>query len=343
MGTAGETACDLAQGGVSTAVGHVRRHNEDSYLVAPEIGLWVVADGMGGHSAGEVASQIACETIANCVREGKSLSESISGAEKAISEAILKGEGSEGMGTTVVAAKVDGPRYEIAWVGDSRAYLWHDNRLRQLTHDHSLVQELLDQHVITEDEARAHPNKSVLSRCLGGGTTGRVEIDRIQNSFYANEILILCSDGISGEVPFHRIEQKVRELTKDSVSVSTISEDLIALALEHGGNDNATAIVISAPADAPRRMRQTAPRKAINAECKAVSKRWSVKWISIILVALLLIGLIVTAAFIFEVQQTSPTSDVSSSQLYQITNLPNFSPALFVGLFISLKVRTYES
>lgn len=327
MGTVGMTSDDFVQAGAGTAVGHVRDHNEDSFVAAPEIGLWLVADGMGGHSAGEVASEIACETIADSVRAGKGLRESITAAEMAISEAVSRGEGSEGMGTTVVAARVNGARYEIAWVGDSRAYLWHDNRLRQLTHDHSFVQELLDQHAITAEEAEAHPDKSVLSRCLGGGTSGPVEVDRLENNFFANELLVLCSDGVAGEVPFESIEQKIRDLTNQSAAPQTICEGLIALALEHGGNDNATAIVIAAPPDAPQRIRQTAPRKAIATEPAPAGTRLVSKWPLLVLAAILLIVLVLIAVFVPNAQQASPASDTSLSQTLQIPSSPNLSSA----------------
>ncbi len=264
MGTIGDDTLGSRSHGACSAVGHIRDHNEDYFLSAPERGLWIVADGMGGHAAGEVASRIACERIELAVGDGNSLANAIGEAECAIAEAAGDGEGGTNMGTTVVVARVSGHRYDIAWVGDSRAYLWHDNRLRQLTHDHSFVQELLDQNAITPEEAECHPEKSTLSRCLGGGNGGAVQSDQLSNSFFADELLILCTDGVSGEVPFGEIEQTIKDATARSATPQEISETLVKLSLDHGGNDNATVVVIAAPDDAPKRIRQTAPRKALN-------------------------------------------------------------------------------
>lgn len=252
--------------GVSSAVGHVRQQNEDCFVTAPEIGFWAVADGMGGHSAGEVASRIACESLLAAARSGKILQDGIKDAELAIQHAVDAGDGAEGMGTTIVAVQMTGHRYEIAWVGDSRAYLWQDDQLHQLTHDHSFVQELVDQDAISPEEAEGHPYRSVLTRCIGGGSGGSVQIDRLSNIFFAGEILILCTDGISGEVPAERLEQEIRAQVAQSRSPEGISKALVGLALEHGGKDNATALVIMAPDSAPKRLEQEPSGPSVTAE-----------------------------------------------------------------------------
>ena len=119
-------------------VGLVSSHNEDRYASDTQLGLWVIADGMGGHVAGEIASQLAIETIVSSFRSGSNLLEAVSAAHPVILEAMQNNTALAGMGTTVVAAQLDGLRYQIAWSGDSRCYLWSDNKLKLLTRDHSL-------------------------------------------------------------------------------------------------------------------------------------------------------------------------------------------------------------
>ena len=144
-----------------TDVGRIREHNEDSYCANEKLGLYVIADGMGGHASGEVASDIAVTVIEQQIEQGNSLLEAIELAHLAIVKGVKTGAGKAGMGTTVVAVLLQGDAYTLAWVGDSRAYLWHDG-LSQLSKDHSLVQMLLDTKQITEAEARVHPRKNII-------------------------------------------------------------------------------------------------------------------------------------------------------------------------------------
>jgi len=280
--------------GSETAVGHVREHNEDSHLADQELGLFIVADGMGGHEAGEVASRIACASIRAAVAEGQQLSQAIAAAQAAIARAIDSGEGASGMGTTVVALRIDGMRYRIAWVGDSRAYLWHDGQLRQLTQDHSYVQELIDNNAISREEAETHPEKSTLSRCLGGGLDDELEIDELSGHFFSGERLVLCTDGVSGELSDDELAACLRAHTEEAPE--KIAAEVVASALAAGGNDNATVIVIEAPAEAPDRIRHTAPRKSIGADPQPQpqprpSRRWA-RWllIAVVLTALAWLG-----------------------------------------------------
>ena len=137
--------------GCATHAGRVRDHNEDHYSAVPEIGLWIIADGMGGHQAGEIASDIVSRAVVDFVRQGSSLKEAIARSHHAV---IGAGEGRKnlsGMGSTVVALQIDGLNYKIAWVGDSRAYMW-DGGLKQITHDHSFVQGLIDAGKLRESE-----------------------------------------------------------------------------------------------------------------------------------------------------------------------------------------------
>lgn len=287
---------DTTSFGACTSTGHVRDHNEDAWLADEDLGLWIVADGMGGHEAGEVASQLACDSIRQAVKQGQPLVAAIEAAQRALDEAIQRGEGSDGMGTTVVALKTDGSRYQVAWVGDSRAYLWHDGQLRQLTHDHSFVQELVDNQAISAEEAEEHPERSTLSRCLGGGLDDELQVDEISARFFAGERIILCSDGVSGEISKADFEACLRDHSE--ALPSEIAEALVQQALDAGGNDNATALVISAPKDAPDRIRQTAPRRRVEPPPVKEEKAPHNRMIAFIIAALLL-GLSGTAAWLY--------------------------------------------
>ncbi len=143
--------------------------NEDTYYGDGELALWLVADGMGGHACGEVASALARETIVREIRRGATLAHAIRIADEEIIRTSRRRNDSLPMGTTVVAARVQGNRYEVAWVGDSRAYLWRDGKLAQLSQDHSVVQELVAQGNLTAEQARAHPR---LRRCQCAGMRG---------------------------------------------------------------------------------------------------------------------------------------------------------------------------
>lgn len=228
--------------GHGTHVGLVRDANEDSYLTVPEIGLCVVADGMGGHEAGEIASGITIRELAERVGHGASLTDAIISAHRGIQAAAASGQGSPNMGSTVVALKLDGLHYEIAWVGDSRAYLW-SGALRQLTRDHSYVQLLLDAGLINESEVVGHPNRNVISQGLGvgGPNQDEVRVDVVTGELGENDTLLLCSDGLSGEVSGEVIAAILAETTDNQTRVGR----LIQTALEAGGTDNITAIVVS--------------------------------------------------------------------------------------------------
>ncbi len=227
---------------LDTHTGWVRELNEDSHLALPKLGLWVIADGMGGHEAGEVASGIAIREIASSIEQGMPLAKSIETAHRAIQTAALQGEGALNMGSTVVAAKLDGLRYEIAWVGDSRAYLWN-GKLHQLTTDHSYVQLLLNAGLITESEIPEHPSRNLISQALGtgGADKANIKVDLVSGELGESDTLLLCSDGLSGEVTDDRIATILSETTGNQARV----DRLIAAALDPGGKDNVTVIVIS--------------------------------------------------------------------------------------------------
>ncbi len=228
-----------------TDVGKIREHNEDSYCVNQDLGLYVVADGMGGHASGEVASEIAVNAIEQQIKQGNSLVEAIEVAHLKILKGVETGAGKPGMGTTVVAVLLQGDDYTLAWVGDSRAYLWHDG-LSQISKDHSLVQMLLDTRQITQAEARVHPRKNIIYQNLGAIEGDDLQVSMKQGVLYQNQKIILCSDGLSDEVDDEQMSEIIAQTNDNDVIV----EKLVDAAIDNGGNDNVSVIVISAPGDA---------------------------------------------------------------------------------------------
>lgn len=224
--------------GCRTDIGQVREHNEDSLLA--ESPLFVVADGMGGHAAGEVASEIAIESMrehapryADCDK----LAKAVEKANEEIIKAALEGKGKEGMGTTMTAAVIEGDRLCIAQVGDSRAYLLHNGLLQQITRDHSLMADLIEQGQITPAEARVHPNRSLITRALGNDP--EMFADTYEIDIEEGDRLLLCSDGLSGMLTDEIIEGWMNKI-KDP---QECANKLIEQANSYGGNDNITVIV----------------------------------------------------------------------------------------------------
>jgi len=229
-----------------TDIGKKRDNNEDCFLVNSDLGLYLVADGMGGHASGEVASEIAAKTIEQQVAQGNGLVGAIESAHLAILQGVRDGIGKRGMGTTVVALHLRGDAYTLAWVGDSRAYLWHDG-LSQLSKDHSLVQMLLDSGQITQSEARTHPRKNVIFQNLGASEVKVPEVSVIQGVLYKDQKIILCSDGLSDEVDDAQINEVMTQADKVQADSEVIAvERLVSAAVDNGGNDNVTVVVISA-------------------------------------------------------------------------------------------------
>ncbi|WP_075843680.1 Stp1/IreP family PP2C-type Ser/Thr phosphatase [Collinsella bouchesdurhonensis] len=225
--------------GARSDVGCVRSHNEDSYLVQSP--LFCVCDGMGGHAAGEVASSLAVETIAKTAPNAADpalLAASVEAANAAIIEAAANGLGKSGMGCTATCAYIDGTTIAIAHVGDSRAYLLHEGTLIRVTRDHSYVEELVDAGEITADEARTHPNRSVITRALGSDPA--MYADHFQLNIEEGDRLILCSDGLSSMVPDGDIET----IAAQSSTAQICTDNLVDAALAAGGGDNVTVVVV---------------------------------------------------------------------------------------------------
>ncbi len=225
--------------GARSDVGCVRPHNEDSYLVQSP--LFCVCDGMGGHAAGEVASSIAVETIAKTApheADPARLAAAVEAANAAIIEAAANGLGKAGMGCTATAAYVEDNTIAIAHVGDSRAYLLHEGTLIRVTRDHSYVEELVDAGEITADEARVHPNRSVITRALGSDPA--MYADHFAVAVEEGDRLILCSDGLSSMITDYDIENIATQSSTAQVCV----DNLVDAALAAGGGDNVSVIAV---------------------------------------------------------------------------------------------------
>lgn len=245
------------QHGAATDVGRVRKANEDAWLADPPV--FVVADGMGGHDRGDVASAIVVEEFARLASDGYDAergAEAVAATLEAVQERILAFDAEQRAGgaaadfsagtTAVVALLVDsasGPVWLLANVGDSRAYRFTDGELEQVSVDHSLVQELVDTGQITRDAAAVHPSRNVITRALGGaGLPGGVsgEADYFLLPLVAAERLLLCSDGVSGMID----DDRIAGILASCDDPRDAAEQVVAAAVAAGGHDNATAVVV---------------------------------------------------------------------------------------------------
>lgn len=227
----------------ATDVGCVRELNEDN-LIAKD-GFWLVADGMGGHACGEVASQIAVNEIVEDYPQTGSLDTAIQNAHTKIINAASEDANRSGMGTTVVAMVSDAQAYHVSWVGDSRAYLWDatQNKLSQLTTDHSLMVRLINAGLITEEDAKTHPQRHMITQCLGSTEISQVTVDSISGTWKANQQILLCSDGLSDEVS----EYSIAEILSSNRTTSEKVQALVDRAKRSGGRDNITLILVESP------------------------------------------------------------------------------------------------
>lgn len=233
--------------GAATDKGLHRHNNEDSFLSVPEKGLWLVADGMGGHEAGEVASAIVVETIQQQTAAGRSLVDSIRDSHASVLKAVDQGLGAEGMGSTVVALQSNEHGYEIAWVGDSRAYVWTPDdaggTLEQLSTDHSYVQLLLASGAIGEQEAANHPDKNVITQCIGSQDVNGVQVDTVKGQWREGQWILLCSDGLTDEVD----DETIAQILCEANSLRDALDLLMRRALNNGGRDNVTVQIVESP------------------------------------------------------------------------------------------------
>lgn len=244
--------------GASTDVGMVRQQNEDSFLA--EETLFVVADGMGGHNAGEVASALAVTTLKAGARLGiddaEVFRELVQQANSAIYTASLDDSTQSGMGTTVTALSIvegEEPRVLVANVGDSRAYLWRSGALSRLSVDHSYVQELVNEGIITPEAARVHPRRNIVTRALGIDRS--VMVDVFTHFVRTGDRIVLCSDGLVDEVSDTEIARVLGQHTDPQET----AEALVMVANTNGGRDNTTVIVVDVLDDISEPIASSAP------------------------------------------------------------------------------------
>jgi serine/threonine protein phosphatase PrpC len=229
--------------GSATDIGRTRKANEDSLLVQPP--AFAVADGMGGHSAGDVASQTAVEALSQGLAGDRSLAAAVKEANRRVFERARTSSELSGMGTTMTAVVAGDSRIEIAHVGDSRAYLFRDGRLQRLTQDHTVLDRMVRQGKLRPEEARNHPQRSVLERALGVEPDVRIDAQTIDAR--PGDRLLLCTDGLTGMLEEGRIRQ-ILEAEADPAAAAT---RLVAEAVEAGGHDNVSVIVVDYPALPP--------------------------------------------------------------------------------------------
>jgi protein phosphatase len=229
-----------------TDVGRRRPGNEDCFAVAPELGLYLVADGMGGHSGGRLASQLATQAAVTALRtlEGATatltdkLRYAVAAANREIFATAQQKTELAGMGTTLVALLAGGERIALAHVGDSRAYLVRSGRIRQLTDDHSLVAELVRRREISPRAAREHPHRHVLTRALG--VRRQAEADLAELTPAPGDVFVLCSDGLTTHVG----DDELTKVVCDGTDLEAVCDRLIDLANSRGGEDNITVVLV---------------------------------------------------------------------------------------------------
>jgi protein phosphatase len=231
----------------NTDVGVVRSGNEDNLLVDHQKGVFIVADGMGGHAAGEIASDMAVGIIARKVegirsqsdeRACEQIGEAIRAANAAIFDRTLAEQDKRGMGTTVTVLVLFARKYLIGQVGDSRAYLLRNGQLSQITKDHSYVQEQVDAGLLTPEQARTHPYSNVITRCVGANE--EVVPDIYYGAIRSGDIILLASDGLTGMLG----DDQLLEILQSEGGPDTWVDQMIADANRRGGLDNITAVVV---------------------------------------------------------------------------------------------------
>ena len=224
--------------------GRVRSNNQDRILADEQMGLWIVADGMGGHAGGAEASRLACEAVSEGVVHGMPLADAFEVAHSRVRSAQEDNSSLHDMGTTLVAIREHDGSYELAWVGDSRIYRFNSKggEFECLTRDHNVAGRLLETGRITEDQARDHPQRHILTDCIGQ-REGLPTIESTRLDWRKGDRLLLCSDGLNGELSDAELKQWLGDLP----SPRAAAEKLAHQALEAGGKDNISLIVLDAP------------------------------------------------------------------------------------------------
>jgi protein phosphatase len=225
--------------GVATDRGQIRDNNEDAYLVDDEDSLYAVADGMGGHRGGEVASRTAIEALRASIASGAPVDNAITSANTAVRERAATDDELTGMGTTLTAVVVSGPhQLLVGHVGDSRAYLLRGGTLTRITDDHSLVEELVRDGRLTPEQAEAHPQRAIITRALGVDTD--VDVDMYAVDVHAGDRLIVCSDGLTTMLR----DREVERIARGEQDPQHAADALVAAANTAGGEDNITVVVL---------------------------------------------------------------------------------------------------
>jgi protein phosphatase len=223
----------------ATDQGRVRTNNEDAFLIDDQRALFAVADGMGGHRGGEVASHTAIEALRAAVANGTPLHDAITRANDAVLARAAGDDELTGMGTTLTAVvAVGGRQLLIGHVGDSRAYLLHDGALHRATDDHSLVEELVREGRLTPEQAEAHPQRAIVTRALG--VDASVDVDLYTIDIAAGDRVVICSDGLTTMVR----ERDIERLARTEPDPQRLAEALVAAANAAGGEDNTTVVVV---------------------------------------------------------------------------------------------------
>lgn len=232
-----------------TDVGMARKHNEDCYQIDQDHQLFVVADGMGGHSHGEVASKIAVDTICDFIGGDQAsdagsydqrLKEAVRYAHDEVLRAIVKDASLQGMGTTVVGMHINEERAALAHVGDSRAYRLRDGELALLTQDHTWVHEQVQAGYLSEEQARHHPLKNVVTRALGSEKEVVVDLQEVELA--SGDVYLICSDGLTSMLD----DPEIAQILKEEGSLEQRSQALVDEANRRGGLDNVTVVLVAA-------------------------------------------------------------------------------------------------
>lgn len=231
----------------ATHAGRVRPSNEDYVSVCPDLGFFAVADGMGGHQAGEVASQLALRTLEHFLRAclsgytdiGVVLAEGVREANRLVYQVSASHPGCRGMGTTLSCVVIRDRRLYLAHVGDSRIYLLQKGSIAQLTEDHSAVQELVRNGSLTEEQARHHPYRHVLTRALG--VEPLIEVDTARLTLQPQDMVLLCTDGLSGLLD----ERELGRIVYSSAGLDEAVSALVEQALARGGTDNISVVLVA--------------------------------------------------------------------------------------------------
>ncbi len=226
--------------GHGTHVGLRRTRNEDTYYADASLGLFLVADGMGGHLHGEVASALVRDAVVELVAQDQRLIEAVQGAGERLLACTRDRFDPLPMGTTIAALRLTADSYEVAWVGDSRIYMWQQG-LRQISHDHSLVQALIEAGQLDPAKASNHPQRNVLTQALGVTAAAQLHIGMARGWLEAGMAFLLCSDGLTECVEDATI---ARTVARTDLAAQECVDQLLLCALDAGGDDNISAVLV---------------------------------------------------------------------------------------------------